>query len=142
MDSLRDVRALLFDVFGTLVDWRSSIAREARQILAPHGGKARKIGNSELRIIDLPADAPVGTNFREYLGPGDTVFDVEVTPNRPDWLTDPEHWQSVTRAVEEGLSHGYRRAHKHTDHPEEETVKETMRQEIMNALCQVVEFEE
>ena len=37
MDSLRDVKALLFDVFGTLVDWRSSIAREARQILAPHG---------------------------------------------------------------------------------------------------------
>ena len=36
-DSLREVKALLFDVFGTLVDWRSSIAREARQILAPHG---------------------------------------------------------------------------------------------------------
>jgi 2-haloacid dehalogenase len=36
IDGLRDVKALLFDVFGTLVDWRSSIAREARQILAPH----------------------------------------------------------------------------------------------------------
>jgi ATP-dependent RNA helicase SUPV3L1/SUV3 len=24
--------------------------------------------------------------------------------NRPDWLTDPEHWQSVTRAVEDRLS--------------------------------------
>jgi 2-haloacid dehalogenase len=34
---LRDVKLLLFDVFGTLVDWRSSIAREARQTLAPHG---------------------------------------------------------------------------------------------------------
>ena len=31
------VRALVFDVFGTLVDWRSSIAREARAILAPVG---------------------------------------------------------------------------------------------------------
>ena len=31
------VRALLFDVFGTLVDWRSSIAREARAALAPLG---------------------------------------------------------------------------------------------------------
>jgi len=29
--------ALLFDVFGTLVDWRTSIAREAREILSPHG---------------------------------------------------------------------------------------------------------
>ena len=37
---LRGVKVLLFDVFGTLVDWRSSIAREARQILAPHGVKA------------------------------------------------------------------------------------------------------
>jgi 2-haloacid dehalogenase len=29
------VRALVFDVFGTLVDWRTSIAREAREILSP-----------------------------------------------------------------------------------------------------------
>jgi 2-haloacid dehalogenase len=31
------VRALFFDVFGTLVDWRSGVAREAREILAPLG---------------------------------------------------------------------------------------------------------
>lgn len=31
------VKALLFDVFGTLMDWRSSIAREAERILAPRG---------------------------------------------------------------------------------------------------------
>src|SRR5438876_9270694 len=31
------VRALFFDVFGTLVDWRGSIAREARSILSPLG---------------------------------------------------------------------------------------------------------
>jgi len=31
------IRALLFDVFGTLVDWRSGVAREARSILAPLG---------------------------------------------------------------------------------------------------------
>ncbi|MEZ5098372.1 MAG: haloacid dehalogenase type II [Thermoleophilia bacterium] len=31
------VRALLFDVFGTLVDWRTSIAREAERSLAPLG---------------------------------------------------------------------------------------------------------
>ena len=30
-------KVLLFDVFGTLVDWRGSIAREARAILAPQG---------------------------------------------------------------------------------------------------------
>jgi 2-haloacid dehalogenase len=31
------VKALFFDVFGTLVDWRSSIAREAEAILKPLG---------------------------------------------------------------------------------------------------------
>ncbi len=31
------IKALIFDVFGTLVDWRSSIAREARQVLTPLG---------------------------------------------------------------------------------------------------------
>src|SRR5262245_66293323 len=30
-------KALLFDVFGTLVDWRSSIARESEQVLKPLG---------------------------------------------------------------------------------------------------------
>ena len=31
------MKALLFDVFGTLVDWRTSIARESEAILAPLG---------------------------------------------------------------------------------------------------------
>jgi len=35
--NLADVRVLVFDVFGTLVDWRTSIAREARAILSPLG---------------------------------------------------------------------------------------------------------
>ncbi|HVP87640.1 MAG TPA: haloacid dehalogenase type II [Casimicrobiaceae bacterium] len=34
---MHGLKALVFDVFGTLVDWRSSIAREARVILAPLG---------------------------------------------------------------------------------------------------------
>jgi 2-haloacid dehalogenase len=34
---MQEVKALFFDVFGTLVDWRSSIAREAREILAALG---------------------------------------------------------------------------------------------------------
>ena len=32
-------KALLFDVFGTLVDWRSSIARETEKLLSPLGHK-------------------------------------------------------------------------------------------------------
>jgi 2-haloacid dehalogenase len=37
MTRVTNVRALVFDVFGTLVDWRTSIAREAKDILAPQG---------------------------------------------------------------------------------------------------------
>src|SRR5579862_7603642 len=31
------IKALFFDVFGTLVDWRSSVAREAKALLEPRG---------------------------------------------------------------------------------------------------------
>jgi 2-haloacid dehalogenase len=34
---MEHVKALFFDVFGTLVDWRGSIAKEARTILSPRG---------------------------------------------------------------------------------------------------------
>jgi phenylalanyl-tRNA synthetase beta chain len=36
-------------------------------------------------ILILPADAPVGMPLKEYLG--DTVIDLDVTPNRPDCLS-------------------------------------------------------
>jgi 2-haloacid dehalogenase len=32
-----DIKALFFDVFGTLVDWRTGVARESERILAPLG---------------------------------------------------------------------------------------------------------
>jgi phenylalanyl-tRNA synthetase beta chain len=35
-------------------------------------------------IIDLPADAPVGSSFAEYAGLADPVIDINLTPNRPD----------------------------------------------------------
>jgi 2-haloacid dehalogenase len=31
------IKALTFDVFGTLVDWRSCIAKESQAILSPLG---------------------------------------------------------------------------------------------------------
>jgi 2-haloacid dehalogenase len=36
-DGLEGVRALVFDVFGTVVDWRSGVARDAGSFLARHG---------------------------------------------------------------------------------------------------------
>ncbi len=38
MSGMQDVRALVFDVFGTVVDWRGGVAREAGPFLARHGG--------------------------------------------------------------------------------------------------------
>src|SRR5260370_14012041 len=35
--ALSDVKALTFDVFGTVVNWRDSIAREAKGFLGPKG---------------------------------------------------------------------------------------------------------
>jgi 2-haloacid dehalogenase len=37
MADLENIRALTFDVFGTVVDWRAGIAREAEALLAPKG---------------------------------------------------------------------------------------------------------
>ena len=35
--AISEVKALTFDVFGTVVNWRDSIAREAKAILGPKG---------------------------------------------------------------------------------------------------------
>lgn len=38
-------------------------------------------------IIILPEDAPIGVEYREYVGLNDVVFELEITPNRPDCLS-------------------------------------------------------
>ena len=45
------------------------------------------IGSDKDGIIILPEDAPVGMPFKDYLGINDTVFELEITPNRPDCLS-------------------------------------------------------
>jgi phenylalanyl-tRNA synthetase beta chain len=42
------------------------------------------LGDDHSGIISLPADAPLGTDVREVLGLDDVVFDLSITPNRPD----------------------------------------------------------
>jgi phenylalanyl-tRNA synthetase beta chain len=44
-----------------------------------------ELGDEHDGIIELPADVPVGTAFAEYHGT-DPVFDVAITPNRPDCM--------------------------------------------------------
>ena len=45
------------------------------------------LGNDHAGIMILPEDAPVGLPFAEYMKMGDTVLDLEITPNRPDCLS-------------------------------------------------------
>lgn len=44
-----------------------------------------ELGDEHDGIIELPQDAPVGTPFADYHG-ADPVFDVAITPNRPDCM--------------------------------------------------------
>jgi phenylalanyl-tRNA synthetase beta chain len=42
------------------------------------------LGDDHDGILELPADAALGTDVREVLGLDDVVFDLSITPNRPD----------------------------------------------------------
>lgn len=45
-----------------------------------------QVGEGHDGIIELPADAPVGTPYPDYAGLNDPVFDVSITPNRQDCM--------------------------------------------------------
>ncbi|PVX28668.1 phenylalanine--tRNA ligase subunit beta [Sphingomonas pokkalii] len=45
-----------------------------------------ELGEDHDGIIELPADAPVGTAFADYAGLDDPVIDVSITPNRQDCM--------------------------------------------------------
>ena len=50
-------------------------------------GKEIGLGDDHAGIYELPADAPVGTDIREYLGLDDTIFEIKLTPNKADCLS-------------------------------------------------------
>lgn len=45
-----------------------------------------ELGDDHDGIIELPADAPIGTPFADYAGANDPVVDVSITPNRQDCM--------------------------------------------------------
>ncbi|AJP73482.1 phenylalanine--tRNA ligase subunit beta [Sphingomonas hengshuiensis] len=45
-----------------------------------------ELGEDHDGIIELPADAPIGTPFPDYAGLNDPVIDVSITPNRQDCM--------------------------------------------------------
>jgi 2-haloacid dehalogenase len=68
MADVTNIRALAFDVFGTVVDWRSGVARESEALLAPKGHALDwgAFANAWRRQI-LPAMAPVRSGERSYV---------------------------------------------------------------------------
>ena len=89
---------------------KAPLATVGTVFIDPDTGKKFKIKKSKLRgmesfgmlcssselgldgdhngILHLPDDAPIGIPFKQTLD-SDTVYELEVTPNRPDWLS---HW--------------------------------------------------
>jgi hypothetical protein len=51
-------------------------------------------------------------------------------------------WTVLSRAIEEGVSYGWQRAHKHTETPDPQLIKETIEQAIENSICEVFTFDE
>jgi phenylalanyl-tRNA synthetase beta chain len=81
--------APLARVGGALADGRR-IATTLIRGLESHGMlcSARELGLSEHSsgLMSLPDGAPVGQSLRDYLRLDDTIFDVDLTPNRADCL--------------------------------------------------------
>ena len=66
--AMEGVQALVFDVFGTVVDWREGVAREAAPFLAEHGadpGAARGFADA-WRARYVPAMAQVRNGARAF----------------------------------------------------------------------------
>ena len=48
----------------------------------------------------------------------------------------------LRRAVEEGVEYGWRRAHKHTDRPDADAIKDQFVTGILNEVCEYFAFDE
>jgi hypothetical protein len=51
-------------------------------------------------------------------------------------------YEVISRAVEEGVRNGVYRARKHTDTPNEAQTADAVYQAVMQALCEVLRFED
>ncbi len=91
-----EVKALFFDVFGTLMDWRSSIAREAETLLGPLG-----------HTLDWPAFADAWRG--EYQGGMEEVRSGRMPFSRLDVLHRRNLERILPRFGLDGLSEQARR---------------------------------
>jgi phenylalanyl-tRNA synthetase beta chain len=71
---------------GTGVDLKAGMIRGEASNGMLLSERELGISDDHEGIVDLPADAPVGKPYAEWVGLDDPVIDVAVTPNRPDAL--------------------------------------------------------
>jgi len=51
-------------------------------------------------------------------------------------------YRVLLHAVEEGVAYGWQRAHKHTDTPSDDDIKERIETEVLNAICEWFDFDD
>jgi len=54
----------------------------------------------------------------------------------------PNEWAILTRAIEEGVSYGWNRAHKHTDDPSPDHIMACIEDAVENSICEVFLIDE
>jgi 2-haloacid dehalogenase len=89
MPAFADVRALLFDVFGTVVDWRSGVARESAPFLARHAPGADPAAFADAwRRRYSPAMEEVRSGRRPFVRL-DVLHRENLTATLPEFGIDP-----------------------------------------------------
>ena len=102
------VKALLFDVFGTVVDWRTGVARDAERILAPLGHKLDWLAFADAwRDQYQPGMEEV--RWMKPVRPGDTlsmqghVLGARVSKSRPEMGILDIEWRLFNQAGQVAL---------------------------------------
>lgn len=71
---------------GTKMDLKPGVIRGVESNGMLCSMREMGLGEDHSGIIDLAADAPVGQSFAAYMGYGDPVFEIKLTPDRADCL--------------------------------------------------------
>ncbi len=78
-------------VVGATLPGNFTITRRKMRGLESQGmmcsAKELGLGEDHAGLLILPPDLPVGADIKPILGLNDTIFEIEITPNRGDWAS-------------------------------------------------------